>query len=59
MSEFPATLQSTVGKAFARKIKQRIRNQQEETMEDSKYEFTPNRGALDAIFVIRQISENL
>ena len=48
---------SIPGKVFSHILLQRIKQKSEEFTKENQYGFRPNRGTVDAIFIVRQIIE--
>ena len=46
-----------LGKVFSHILLKRIKQQSEEFTTENQYGFCPNRGTIDAIFILRQIIE--
>ena len=51
------SLLSIPGKVFSHILLQRIKQKSEEFTKENQYGFRPNRGTVDAIFIVRQIIE--
>ena len=51
------SLLSVPGKVFSHMLLKRIKQQSEEFTKENQYGFCPNRGTIDAIFILRQIIE--